>query len=131
MPAAPKLQLYSDPPERCAAVTVTSVSPRLGPELGLIAAIPALLLHAYLSRKAKGITDRMEQSALSLVNGVAIGQPDAPDAGTDPGATDVSPGGESAPTAAESARDALVELLGPLLEERRGSGDSKPTSDPA
>ena len=100
-------------------------------ELGLIAAIPALLLHAYLSRKAKGITDRMEQSALSLVNGVAIGQPDGPDAGTDPGAMDASSGGESSTTAAESARHALVELLGPLLEERRGSGDSKPTSDPA
>jgi biopolymer transport protein ExbB len=100
-------------------------------ELGLIAAIPALLLHAYLSRKAKGITDRMEQSALSLVNGVAIGQPDARDAGSDQAGSDASPGGGNDASAAESARDALVELLGPLLEERRGSGDSRPKSDPA
>ena len=100
-------------------------------ELGLIAAIPALLVHAYLSRKAKGITDRMEQSALSLVNGVAIGQPDPRDAGSDQARTDASSGGGRDASAAESARDALVELLGPLLEERRGSDDSKPTSDPA
>ena len=88
-------------------------------ELGLIAAIPALLLHAYLSRKAKGITDRMEQSALSLVNGVAIGQPDARDAGSDQAGPDASPGGGNDASAAESARDALVELLGPLLEAVR------------
>jgi biopolymer transport protein ExbB len=40
-------------------------------EFGLIVAIPSLLLHAYLSRKAKGIVDRMEATAIRFVNEVA------------------------------------------------------------
>ena len=37
-------------------------------ELGLIVAIFALVLHAFLSRKARGITDRMEQVAILFMN---------------------------------------------------------------
>jgi biopolymer transport protein ExbB len=37
-------------------------------EFGLIVAIPSLLLHAFLSRKAKGITDQMEAAAIALIN---------------------------------------------------------------
>lgn len=40
-------------------------------EFGLIVAIPSLLLHAYLSRKAKGIVDRMEMTAMAFLNQVA------------------------------------------------------------
>lgn len=100
-------------------------------ELGLIAAIPALLLHAYLSRKAKGITDRMEQSALALVNGISIGQPDTSESGAEHRTSDSSSERGDGPSAAESARDALVDLLGPLLEEKRASDGSKTSSDPA
>lgn len=39
-------------------------------KFGLIVAIPALLLHAYLSRKARGIIDQMEKTAVSFVNQV-------------------------------------------------------------
>lgn len=35
---------------------------------GLIVAIPALLLHAFLSRKARGMVDQMEKCAVSLIN---------------------------------------------------------------
>eukprot|EP00964_Phaeocystis_antarctica_P046590 scaffold26940_cov117-Phaeocystis_antarctica.AAC.19 len=35
VPAAPKLQSYLEPPERCATLTTTRVWPSLGPELGL------------------------------------------------------------------------------------------------
>ncbi len=37
-------------------------------EFGLIVAIPSLLLHAFLSRKARGMVDEMEKAAVSLVN---------------------------------------------------------------
>ncbi|MGN6554490.1 MAG: MotA/TolQ/ExbB proton channel family protein [Verrucomicrobiota bacterium] len=41
---------------------------------GMAVAIPSLLLHAFLSRKAKGIIGSMEQTAVGFINGV-------PDAG--------------------------------------------------
>ncbi|EDY83744.1 transporter, MotA/TolQ/ExbB proton channel family protein [Verrucomicrobiia bacterium DG1235] len=39
-------------------------------EFGLIVAIPALLLYAILSRKAKGYLARMEKMSISFVNGI-------------------------------------------------------------
>ncbi len=40
-------------------------------EFGLIVAIPSLLLHAFLSRKARGIIARMEKAAISFVNQIS------------------------------------------------------------
>lgn len=37
-------------------------------EYGLIVAIPSLLLHAFLSRRARGIVDEMEKAALAFLN---------------------------------------------------------------
>jgi len=37
---------------------------------GMAVAIPALLLHAFLSRKAKGIIGSMEQTAVGFINGI-------------------------------------------------------------
>ena len=37
---------------------------------GMCVAIPALLLHAFLSRKCKGIIGSMEQTAVGFINGV-------------------------------------------------------------
>src|SRR5690606_9354958 len=42
-------------------------------ELGLILAIPALVLHAILSRKVAGIMARMEKTAVTFVNGLSRG----------------------------------------------------------
>jgi biopolymer transport protein ExbB len=39
-------------------------------EFGLIVAIPSLLIHAFLSRKGKNITDNMEKAALAFINQV-------------------------------------------------------------
>lgn len=39
-------------------------------EFGLIIAIPSLILHAILSRKAKGVISSMEQTAVGFINGV-------------------------------------------------------------
>ncbi len=40
-------------------------------EYGLIVAIPSLLLHSLLSRKARGVIDEMEKTAIAFVNEVA------------------------------------------------------------
>lgn len=40
-------------------------------EYGLIVAIPSLLIHAFLSRKAKGIANQMEKAAVALINQVS------------------------------------------------------------
>jgi len=40
-------------------------------KFGLIVAIPSLLVHAFLSRRARGVVDQMEKSALALINEVS------------------------------------------------------------
>lgn len=40
-------------------------------ELGLVLAIPALLLHAMLSRRAQSLMAKMERASIALVNGMA------------------------------------------------------------
>lgn len=40
-------------------------------EFGLIVAIPSLLMHAFLSRKARGIVNEMEKTAVAFVNQVS------------------------------------------------------------
>ncbi|MCA9398639.1 MAG: MotA/TolQ/ExbB proton channel family protein [Candidatus Omnitrophica bacterium] len=40
-------------------------------KFGLIVAIPSLLMHAFLSRKARGIIDQMEKIAISYINQVS------------------------------------------------------------
>jgi biopolymer transport protein ExbB len=37
-------------------------------EFGLIVAIPSLLLHAFLSRKARGVIDQMEKATVAFIN---------------------------------------------------------------
>ncbi|HAB15258.1 MAG TPA: MotA/TolQ/ExbB proton channel family protein [Verrucomicrobiota bacterium] len=41
---------------------------------GMMVAIPALLLHAFLSRKAKAIVGRMEQTSVGFINGLPEGE---------------------------------------------------------
>jgi len=48
-------------------------------ELGLVVAIPSLLLHAFLSRKARGVTDQMEKAAVAFVNQVSKAKPHQPE----------------------------------------------------
>ena len=40
-------------------------------EYGLIVAIPSLLMHGFLSRKARGVIDEMEKAAVAFVNQVS------------------------------------------------------------
>jgi biopolymer transport protein ExbB len=45
-------------------------------ELGLILAIPALVMHAILSRKVAGIMARLEKTAVTFVNGLSRTKPE-------------------------------------------------------
>ncbi len=40
-------------------------------EFGLIVAIPSLLIHAFLSRKARGVINQMEKAAIAMVNQIS------------------------------------------------------------
>ena len=82
-------------------------------EYGLIVAIPSLLLHAFLSRKARGLVSEMETLAVQFTNVVGAS-----------GGSGGGSGGSHAPSAAmepadlkAQIRDVLSELLGPVLDD--------------
>lgn len=68
-------------------------------KFGLVVAIPALLLHAFLSRKARGVINQMETTAVTFVNQVARSNTDARPAPAAPPAPDVAPTPQDAPAA--------------------------------
>jgi biopolymer transport protein ExbB len=86
-------------------------------ECGLIVAIPALLIHAYLARKARSVVDDMEQAGLALVNAVdkqrhgrdARRDIEVPDAPSSPSSG--RPQGDRLNDPASQLRDILGELL--------------------
>ncbi|MEZ5978088.1 MAG: MotA/TolQ/ExbB proton channel family protein [Planctomycetota bacterium] len=85
-------------------------------KFGLVVAIPALLVHAFLSRRARAIVGSMEQAAVAFVNQISktpfrrsrravAGEVDAAGAGADP------------ELVREQVREILGDLLGPELIE--------------
>ncbi len=91
-------------------------------KFGLIVAIPSLLLHAYLSRKARRVTDEMESAGMALLNRLPS-TTDRPPAG----AVDVP--ATALPASSEIKRqvgEILVEMLGPL--HPRGNADKRQPS---
>lgn len=84
-------------------------------KFGLIVAIPSLLLHAFLSRKARAAASKMETAAVGLVNQVSLSRGQEPE----------QEGGgqrtvESAPDpqlVREQVNEILGDLLGPLMNE--------------
>jgi biopolymer transport protein ExbB len=87
-------------------------------EFGLIVAIPSLLLHAFLSRKARGIVDQMEKSAVSFVNQVSKTPYDQTDAGAP--AVPPPPPSQSPPRdESESDSEADSEADGPVVTTQR------------
>ena len=81
-------------------------------ECGLIVAIPSLLLHAFLSRKARGLVSEMETLAVQFTNAAGIG-------GGSVGVPAASGVAEPADLRAQ-IRDVLGEILGPVLDEEDG-----------
>lgn len=97
-------------------------------EYGLYVAIPALLLHAFLSRKAKAILDQMEKAAIGFVNQVSKTPAFLPktSANGDGGASRAAfdDAGRIAPV--DQVREALAGILAPLVH-RPGVDESART----
>jgi len=94
---------------------------------GLIVAIPSLLLHAFLSRKARGIVGEMETAAVSFVNNLSKSPlaVSAPQQRPMPVQVDSS-GAEPDPTAVRrQVSEVLSEMLGPLVDEAENGRSSK------
>jgi hypothetical protein len=99
-------------------------------EFGLIVAIPSLLLHAFLSRKARGVIGQMETAAVAFVNQVSKSA--GARAGTDAAADEpaVSPAAaqvadpEAAGARAGETRDSRPE------PEAAGRADREPAASP-
>jgi biopolymer transport protein ExbB len=99
-------------------------------EFGLIVAIPSLLMHAYLLRKAKSITTNMEALAVRFANEVAKhpfrrGQRVAPDVVVEGIATPAV--GGSAPDP-DLIRAQVTEILNELLAPLANGQDDQPRS---
>lgn len=96
-------------------------------ELGLYVAIPSLLLHALLSRKAKGLVDDMEKSAVALVNQVAK-TPLRPSAAAERARDDdVDVDVELPPqrTTGDQVERVLAQLLASAVERRIDNGQGR------
>ncbi|MFO1078665.1 MAG: MotA/TolQ/ExbB proton channel family protein [Planctomycetota bacterium] len=82
-------------------------------EFGLYVAIPSLLLHAYLSRRAKGVIDGMEKAAVAFLNGVARARAeDGSVAAADP---EAPPPPATKKPQLDHVREAIAELLAPVI----------------
>lgn len=84
-------------------------------KFGLIVAIPSLLLHAFLSRKARGVIGQMEIVAVSFLNHVARMPSNAGRASAEVEA--------DADQVRHHVNEILTEMLGPLANE--GVGPAK------
>ncbi|QDU66089.1 MotA/TolQ/ExbB proton channel family protein [Engelhardtia mirabilis] len=92
---------------------------------GLIVAIPSLMLHAFLSRKARGIVGEMETSAVAFMNEVSR-MPSKRRGGSSGG--DGEDSVTLMPSDPELVRrqvsEVLNDLLGPLVDESEAAGRS-------
>ena len=88
-------------------------------EYGLIVAIPSLLTHAYLSRKAMGIVGKMEQSAIQFTNEISKVEKASQAALPQVAMPEASP-----EVVRTQVREIINEMLGPIAG--RTNGDAKP-----
>lgn len=101
-------------------------------KFGLVVAIPSLLLHAYLSRKARSITTKMESAAVRFANEVAMSDEFGPAA-----AATGDRGGPATPDAIRGeVTRVLSDMLGPVQEPATTAAadpedDAAPSADPA
>jgi biopolymer transport protein ExbB len=93
-------------------------------KFGLIVAIPSLLLHAFLSRKAKSVVDGMEKTAIAFVNRMRT-TPEAEPRVVIQGAprTSAAPDPE---LVRQQVSAILGELLEPLADEYSTSNGTRP-----
>ncbi len=99
-------------------------------KFGLIVAIPALLLHAFLARKARGITGQMEAAAVAFVNQVSkapfeltYGIDHAPRNGV--AVKPVTPESSENERVRVQIQEVLSEMLVPHMSDRMTKGTSQ------
>lgn len=91
-------------------------------KFGLVVAIPSLLVHAYLTRKARGIVSDMEASAMALVNRVSTIDSKSPRPASGRELLDGGP--KPDPEAVREQVEELVrEMLAPLTASGAGRAD--------
>lgn len=88
-------------------------------KFGLIVAIPSLLLHAFLSRKARGVVGEMETAAVGFVNQVGRASNRRTRQVTlEPVAGAVSATAPDPELVRRQVNEIVSELLGPLVDEQ-------------
>ncbi|MEO0481639.1 MAG: MotA/TolQ/ExbB proton channel family protein [Planctomycetota bacterium] len=90
-------------------------------KFGLIVAIPSLLLHAFLSRKARGIVADMESNAIALVNRVSTIESTRPST-----ATRETAFGDAVSLDSEAVREQVEEIVREMLEPLASTGGGQP-----
>ena len=97
-------------------------------KFGLVVAIPSLLIHAYLSRKAKGIVGDMERTAIRFTNELSHARPTQGQGTAEDRGHDVLVPTESQPDVVrDQVREILGEILGPPAQRQlRGGAGAKP-----
>ncbi|MDY7107553.1 MAG: MotA/TolQ/ExbB proton channel family protein [Planctomycetota bacterium] len=86
-------------------------------EFGLIVAIPSLLLHAFLSRKARSVVDQMEKAAVTFVNRVIKARE---------GRAAATMAAQPSPATASEAEAGDADDRVPVIETRRPNGSDRP-----
>lgn len=82
---------------------------------GLIVAIPSLLLHAFLSRKARGVVAQMEKAAVAFVNQVSMTPSGRAGLAQAPVMTPVAGVTSDEDAVRRQVNDILRDLLGPVF----------------
>ncbi len=88
-------------------------------KFGLIVAIPSLLLHAFLSRKARGIVDQMDKTAIAFVNRIKPATVDRMRATT---VAEHPPGAPTSAPDPDLVKAQVGEILNDLLSPLMGDG---------
>ncbi len=88
-------------------------------EYGLIVAIPSLLLHSFLSRKARGLVSEMETLAVQFTNVTGVG------GGSASTGADLDGGATQPAQIRMQIREVLGEILGPVLDDDGGAASAR------
>jgi len=102
-------------------------------EFGLIVAIPSLLIHAFLSRRAKGVVNEMEKAGVALMNQITRTPPHRPSVQRDSVTGDDPEGDDRTVKRDDSAADGPTgKQDGPTGKYEGSTGKHKgPTGDDA
>ena len=88
-------------------------------KFGLIVAIPSLLIHAFLSRKARGVMARMESSAVAFANAVSQSPFEREHFQGGMGSAPPAPVAPDTGVVRDQVRDVLTDMLTPTAQREQ------------